>query len=78
MDADKSIPVVNIPPMRFICVPTKQVITGNTQGAWDPEISVAMNNTVGVLVEEDLSDIGMDFRRAVLNLKCNCEESWIK
>ena len=34
--ADKPVPVVNLPPVRFIGDPSKQGITGNIQGAWDP------------------------------------------
>ena len=37
MDADKPIPVVNLPPVMSIGGPSKQVRTGNIQGAWDPD-----------------------------------------
>ena len=36
MDADKPVPVVNIPLLRFIGGPTKKVRTGIVQGSWDP------------------------------------------
>ena len=51
MDADKTIPLVNLPPLRFVGVPLKQVITDNIQGARYPEISVAVVISVGVPVE---------------------------
>ena len=53
MDTDKHIQVVNLPPMRFIGIVTKQVRTGNIQGAWDTEILVDVITTMGVPVEED-------------------------
>ena len=36
MDADKPVPVLNLPPMGFICGTTRQGITGSIQVAWDP------------------------------------------
>ena len=54
MDADKHIPVVNIPPVRFLGGPSKQVRTGNIQGAWYTYILVAVIMSVGVPVEEAL------------------------
>ena len=36
MDADEPVPVVNIPPVRFIWGPTNQVIIGNIQQSYDP------------------------------------------
>ena len=77
MDADKPDPVVNLLPVRFIGVPTKHKITGNIQRAWYPEILVDVITTVGVLVEEALSDIGMNTRRAVIRLEYYFEETWI-
>ena len=53
MDTDKHIQVVNLPPKRFIGIVTKQVRTGNIQGAWDTEILVDVITTMGVPVEED-------------------------
>ena len=32
MDVDKPVPVINIPPVRFMDDPPKQVIIANTQG----------------------------------------------
>ena len=59
MDTDKPVPVVDLPPMKYIGITTNQGITVNIQGAWYPEISVAVITTVGVPVEEDLADIGI-------------------
>ena len=67
MDADKPIPVVNIPPVSFIGGPSKKGITCNMQGVWDPDISVAVLIAVGVLVEEALLDIVINARRAVIH-----------
>ena len=54
MDADKPIPVVNLPPVRFLSGPSKQVRTGNIQGAWYPYRLVAVIMSVIVPVEEAL------------------------
>ena len=43
-DTDKPVPVVNLPPVRFICGPPKQERTGNIQGAWDPNILISGMN----------------------------------
>ena len=74
MEAYKPIPVVNLPPVRFIVLPSKQVITGNIQGLWDLDRSVAVVTAVGVPVEESLADVGMNYRRAEILLECDCEE----
>ena len=74
MDEDKPVPVVNIPPVRIIAGPSKQGIIGNIKGEWDEDRSVAVVKDIGVPVEEALADIGMNTRRAVINLKCDCEE----
>ena len=37
-DADKPVPVVNLPPVRFIGGPTSQGRKGSIYGCWDPEI----------------------------------------
>ena len=58
--------VVNIPLVRFIAPPSKQERTENIQGAWDTDRLVAVIAAVGVPVEEALSDIGMNARRAVI------------
>ena len=50
MGVDKPVPVVNIPPMRFIGNPTRQGRTGSIQVTQDPEISVAVITMVGVPV----------------------------
>ena len=68
MDADKPVPVVNLPPVKFIGINTNQGITGNIQGDWYPEISVAVITTVGIPVEEDLAYIGMKSRNVVISL----------
>ena len=75
MDADKPIPVVIIPPERFIGIPTRQGITGSIQGSWDPEISVAVITTVGITVEEALDDIGMKTRNLVIHIEGDDEAS---
>ena len=36
MYVDKPVPVVNLPPVRFICGTTSQVRTVNMHGYWDP------------------------------------------
>ena len=74
MYADKPVPVVNLPPMMFIGTPSKQVRTGNIKGTWDTDRSVEVVTAVGVPVEEALSDIGMNARRAVIHLECDFEE----
>ena len=68
MDSDKPVPVVNLPPVSFIGGTSKQGITGNIQGAWDPDRSVALVTAVCVLVEETLSEIGINSKRAVIHL----------
>ena len=78
MDADKPVPVVILPPLVFIGVPTRHRRTGSIQGSWDPEISVAVITTVGIPVEEDLSDIGMKTINVVIHMECYGEASWVK
>ena len=78
MDADKPVPVVNLPPVRFIDGITSQGVKLSIHGAWDPEISVAVITTVGVPVEENLADIGMKARNVVICMECDGEESWVK
>ena len=53
-DTDKPVPVVNIPPARFIGGPSNQERTGKIQGSWYPDISLTVVIAVGVLVEEAL------------------------
>ena len=50
MDADKPVIVVNLPPVRFICGPSKQGRTLNIQVVWDPDRLVAVIMSVGVPV----------------------------
>ena len=69
MDADKPVPMVNIPPVRFIYGPTKQEIIGDIQGDWDTVRLLAVVTDVDVLVEEELSDIVMNSRRYVIHLE---------
>ena len=45
------------------------------QGDWDLDISVAVVTDVGVPMEEDLLDIGINARREVICLECDCEEA---
>ena len=60
--------MVNIPPVIFIGGPTKQGITGNIQGAWDLDKSVAVVTFMCVTVEEALSYIGINSRIEVISL----------
>ena len=78
MDADKPVPVVNIPPVRFIGVPSKQVRTGNIQGVCYPGRSVAAVTALGVPMEEVLSGIGMNSKRKLIHLEFDCEEYCLK
>ena len=50
MDAEKPIPVVKIPPFNFVGGPTNQGRAVNIQGAWYPEILVAVIITAVVSV----------------------------
>ena len=54
--------------MNFAGGPKKQEITGNMQVSLDPDISVVVLTPLGVLVEEDLSNIVMNARKEVINL----------
>ena len=63
MDEHNPVPVVNIPPVRFIGGPKEQKINGNIYGAWYTDILVSMITTVGVPVEEALLDIIINPRR---------------
>ena len=73
MEEDKPVPVVNLPTVRFIGGPSKQGISGNIQGVWYIDRSVAVVTALGVLVEEFLADIIINSRRAVIHLECDCE-----
>ena len=68
MGADKPVPVVILPPVRFIGGPTRQGRTGSIHVYWDPERSVSVITTVGIPVEEDLDDIGMKTRNLVIHM----------
>ena len=70
MGAYKTVPVVNIPPVRFIGGPTKQVRSGNIQVSYDPEILVAMITTLSVPVEESLSGTGMRSIKVLIYMVC--------
>ena len=50
MDVDKPVIVLNLPPVKFKGIPSKQGRTGNIQGAWDPDILVSVITNVGVPV----------------------------
>ena len=78
MGAVKPIPLVILPPVSLIGVPTRHGRTGSIQVSWDPEISVAVITTVGIPVGEDLADIGMKTRNVVINMECDVEASWVK
>ena len=75
MYSDKSVPVANVPLVIFIGGPTNQRRTDNIQGAWDPEILVAVITMVGVLVEEALVDIVMKAKKLVIHMECDVEAS---
>ena len=66
--------MVNLLPVTFIGGPKNQVRTGNIQGAWDPDRLVAVLVSVGVTLEKALSDIGMNAKREVIYLECDCEK----
>ena len=76
MGADKPVPVVILPHVSFIGVPTRHGITGSIQGSWEPEISVSVITTVGIL--EALDDIGTKTRNMVIHMECDGEASWVK
>ena len=78
MDADKPVPVVKNPPVRFIVIPTNQGITGNIAGYWHPEIFVAVITMVDVPVEEALDDILMNSIKVVIHLECDEKLSWMR
>ena len=78
MDADKPVPVVNIPPVKFIGITTNQGITVNIQESCYPEISVAVIITVGVPVEEYLADIGINFRKVVIIMEYDVKTYWVR
>ena len=78
MEADKPITVVNLPPVRFIGAPIKLGRTVNIKGERYPDISVTVVTAIGVPVEEALSDIGMNYRRSVIHLYCDCVEDWLR
>ena len=78
MDAYQPVLVVNITRMSFIGGPSNKGRTGNIQGAWDPDRSVAVVIDVGVPAEEALSYMVMNARIAVICLECDCEEYWLK
>ena len=69
VDAYKPVPVVNIPPVRFIVIPTNQGITGNIAGYWHSEIFVAVITTVDVPVEEAFDDIVVKSRNVAIHLE---------
>ena len=77
IDADKPVPVGNIPPVRFISAPTRQGITCTIQVDWDPEILVAVISMVGVPVEESLFGIRMKARHVMIHMGCDGESSWV-
>ena len=65
--ADKPFTVVNLQHVRFIGGPSKQGITGNIQGACDPDKLIAVITSVGVLTKEVLLDIGMNSSKSVIH-----------
>ena len=77
-DADKPVPVVIIPPARFIGGPKSQGRTGSIHREWYLERSVAVITMVGITVEEDLADIGMKTINVMIHMECDGEESCVK
>ena len=77
MYADKPIPMVNLPHVRFIGGPTKELIIYSIQVSWEPEILVDIITTVGVPVEEALDDIGMNSINMVIHMEFDGESSWV-
>ena len=77
MNEDKPDPVVNLPPMKFIGIPTNQGRTGNIQGACYSVISVSVITTVGVPVEGDLSHIVMKSINVVIHLEFGGKAYWV-
>ena len=63
--------------MRFIGGASKQGRAGNIQGLWYPDRSIVVITSVGVLVEESLSKIVINYRRAVIRLEFVGEGEWI-
>ena len=77
-DADKPVPVINLPPVNFIGGTTRQKRTGITQGVLDPYISVDVFTIVDVSVEDTLNDIVMKFRKLVIHMEYCGEASWVR
>ena len=71
MDSDKPIPVGNLTTLRFVGVNTRQRIIDNMKLECYPERTKAVITTVGVPVEEALSDIGMNYRKVVIHMECD-------
>ena len=78
MDTEKLIPVVNLPPMRFLGSPTMNITTGNIKGAWYTKILVSVTTTVGAPVEVALADIGMKSQKVVIHMECYGKASWVR
>ena len=78
MGADKPIPVLILPHVMFIGGLTRHGRKGNIQGSWDPERSVYVISTVGILVEEALASIRIRTRNVVIHMECDGEASWVK
>ena len=77
MNADKPIPVENFAPAMFMCGHKNLIRVCNIKGHWHPEILVAMIPTVGVPTEEALADIGMKYRKVVVNLEFDGKAYWM-
>ena len=78
IDADKPIPVVILPLVKFIGGTTMHGRTGIIKGSREPEISVDVITTVGITVEEALDDIGMKTINVVIRIEFDGESSWVK
>ena len=78
MDAYNPVPVVSLPSVICIGGPTNQVIIGNIQGTWDPDILVTVITMVDVPVEEALDDILMNSIKVVIHLECDEKSFWMR
>ena len=78
MDAHKNVIVVNLLPTSFVGGTKIQGITCIIKGSWDPERLVEFIYTVGVPVEEALSDIGTNVMNVAIHMECGDQSSWLR
>ena len=74
-NTDKFVAVVNLTPVRFLGGTENYGRAINIQGAWYPEILVAVFITVNVPVEEALGEIVMKARDVVIYMDCDVKAS---